>query len=279
MGLLNFKMILENIEKKYFKDKKVAFLYTPGTDSLLTDWYLKYRKIEEKYNSKIDYYYVNNHSRCSEFEMKFMFKKNLPSGDKPLNIIENMINHSVLEDGGAHIPNRNLMFISIVDAISNADTILLSGFVDDRASDMTKPYFKKISNLLEKDVISIFHDLEKTDVLNQFYSELGDESSNIFLSDTYSCYSEFPKMFEAVPVFEYDGEEYIQVDDFEFSGCGKCLACFRKLCNATIFNKYIHILNLKIETLELNRKEYTEKRNKNINNYFNFLKKLTKIKE
>ena len=262
--------------------KKAVLLFSPGLDSYLANNILSKRKDIELHRIYFDC------CRYSSNEIFFMKKRYHtecgPTGfinNNPEVRICNYYNFRDIEQQDAHIPNRNLMFVTAASAIyPDADEIYINSMKDDRAPDSGKFLFEDyapiLSDSVEKkvEIKSLFWEKEKARAILDYISNDGSKFN--LLMHTYSCFSrDFYN--EKIPFYTcldtVSGNMYIYQGEIFISGCRKCVACFRRACALTAANIYIPFDNK--ELIEKYRpnvdpKLYPE-RHKTIKNYLEFL--------
>jgi len=262
--------------------KKVVLLFSPGLDSYLSNSILSKRNDIELYRIYFDC------CRYSSNEIDFMkYRYDLITSlyewteNKPYVNISKDLNFRDIEQENAHIPNRNLMFVTAASAMyPDADEIYINSMKDDRAPDSERFLFEDyapiLSDSVEKkvEIKSLFWEKEKAQVVLEFICEGG--SGIDLLLHTYSCFDE--KMYnEKFPVYNcletVSGNMYKYFGEFFISGCRKCSACFRRACALTAANIYIPFDNKElIEKYRPNvdAKLYPE-RHQTIKKYLEFL--------
>jgi len=253
--------------------ESIVQLFTPGLDS-----FLAYYQLQQKYKKEsIRRIYIDIKSRYSQYEIDFL--KNLYS-DEEIEIISN-IDLSKIEKENAHVPNRNILLITLVQSITNCDVIYINGVKDDRVSDNTFDFRKSMSNLLssvsEKDVQvkSILDNCEKSTLVEQ-YIQNGNNKLDL-LEKTYSCYNKEFYIEENLSIFEQIKfntriPEFREIGKFNVHGCLECVACYRRMCALTFANIFVPFYNFKLS------KEYYDSKISNVL-YPNRVKSIKKYHE
>lgn len=218
--------------------QKKVWCFTPGLDSylmgqLLGDTAVEYQKLYFNLNSM----YTNN-------ELEFL-SKYYSKADYDISYHLDVVDIENKET--AHVPNRNLLMVTMAAAKYDADEVILGGVADDRVSDNNDEFYALASQVLShtmgKDVFvhSPLSCKEKTVWVNELVSptELG---ATKVLGNSYSCFS--PE-FEArtVQTFKREGDELKQLVNTVICGCLRCPACYRRLCALTSANIYVPFLN------------------------------------
>ena len=219
---------------------KKIHLFTPGLDSYLVTRYLGDKEVEYQ---KL---YCNINSMYSKNELDFLNKY---YGKRDYQVIDEL-NLNLIEDKKtAHVPNRNLLMVTMAASIYDADEIILGGVKDDRVSDNNDEFYnlasQTLSYIMGKDVLvySPLSHREKTEWLKDYVIPTNQLSVMRALSGTYSCFnSEFYE--QTVPVFTWDGKNYNEIMKTITCGCLNCPACYRKLCalaGAGVFTPFMGI--------------------------------------
>ena len=275
---------------------KITILMTPGLDSYITYNKFLFDKlfvcnklnISSLDDCEIKFVYFNLHTRYSNIEMKYI---NTYYNDNKFKIdIVDVMNMETVEDIDAHVPNRNILLVTMAQSIYNSDIIIINGVKDDRVSDNNKSIFEKYSEILsitaEKPVQikSLLWDKEKYDLLfNLNYVHFPDTNTDMIKS-TFSCYYPHPKPQPIlITTFYSNGEikDHYSTTTFE---CRRCPACYRKSCAISALNIYIPIvhefaiIDNSVKLLYEIPDEYKHRRF-SINKYYNMYKKIKAEKE
>lgn len=283
----------------FLENKKVLFLFTPGVDTFLTNWFLhKFFHINNTHQlfpddalyvkpvviNSLKKIYVDINSRYSKIEMKELGRMY-----NDITYITDVLNLEKYEDSDGYIPNRNLSIITAANQqFPEYDVILMSGFKDDRVCDNNKHFCKLMSDVLSKSsqkeitVTSLFYDYEKSELV-ELYNRICEEDIEIrtLLTNTYSCYNyQYIESFKYI--YGYENEKLYKSNNRNtISGCLKCKACFRKLCALTAENVYIEG-DFDPSTYELLTPDFIDmypNRAKTITNYVRFLNEIKRKKE
>lgn len=267
-------------------------LFSSGLDSFISDWI----HLKEK-NENVEYHraYFNIKTSYSENEIKHLRKYYL---EKDIDIITNLsLENTETED--KHVPQRNLLFCCLSQALYNADEIILSGVLDDRVSDNDKEFRELASSILTKTsekkvkVTSPLENLEKSIWVKKWAKEHEDRSK--IVTHTFSCFNNIYQIYK-VPIYEAENkilylsscnkEEIEKIEEANFNlsvyidypGCLCCPACFRKICALTAANIYINFHNIDILKKYKNQiekmKETLPNRAATIHNYIHFYEKM-----
>lgn len=221
-------------------------LFTSGLDSFLANWALERRK------AKFRRVYFDLRGVYNKHELSFLHS--LYSGEyfnveKCLEIgqFENVYT--------AHVPNRNLLLVTLAHSIYSPDHIWINGVKDDRVSDNDGPFYEMASKLLyktRKNPISVGSPLsrkEKATWCQEYANAVekpgeGDNNKYELLTATYSCFSS-SWYIQDLPIYKYLGEgNYEIVGKMPVAGCLKCPACYRRLCALTHANIFVPFDNL-----------------------------------
>ena len=232
--------------------KKVVQLFTPGLDSYLANFFLT--KQVEKGEIELHRLYFDLKSRYSKNEIEFLTSFYSPDFFKILDTL----NIEKIESEDAHVPNRNLLMVTMAAAnFPDVDTIYINGMKDDRVSDNKKEFFEKVSKVLslsmERDVTvtSLFWEKEKTQAINEFINEGGPRID--LATKTYSCFETIAPT-QNIMIFERNHTQthgkpmdipnlYSTLGTLNIHGCRHCAACFRRFCALTSANIYVPFLN------------------------------------
>lgn len=262
--------------------KKVVLLFSPGLDSYLANHILSKKKDIELHRIYFDC------CRYSFNEILFMQNRYHTETGSTGFISDNLevriyqdYNFRDIEHDDAHIPNRNLMFVTAASSLyPDADEIYINSMKDDRAPDSERFLFEDYAPILsdsvehQVEIKSLFWEKEKAYAIPEYLANGG--TGLDLLMHTYSC---FDKNFheEKVPVYNCldtaSGNMYIYQGSFFVAGCRCCAACFRRACALTAANIYIPFCNKKLAEGYRNKvdsKLYPE-RYTTIKNYLEFL--------
>jgi len=248
---------------------KKVHLFSPGLDSYLVTRYLGDLEVEYK---KV---YCNIVSMYSGNELDFLNKY---YGKRDYEVLYNLNLRDIEDKHSAHVPNRNLLLVTIAASVYDADEIILGGVLDDRVSDNNDEFYNYASQILSytmgKDVLvySPLSTKEKTEWLKQYVIPSNQVSIMRALSGTYSCFSsEFYE--QTVPVFIWDGKEYVEIMKTLTCGCLNCPACYRKLCalaGAGVFTPFMGV-KMAIDYVDRINKEEHPNRWQSAVDFANFL--------
>jgi len=230
--------------------KNHVLLFSPGIDSFISNWLLK-----SKLNNETDlltrvYFHVGG--KYSTKECKLLL--NNYDVESYYVRIDRSLSLGDIEHSDAHIPQRNLLLLTMAQARYNADFLYLNGVKDDRVSDNNKEFRELVSNILTKtaekpvQVISLLEDKEKTEWCELYYKENEENSWENLVSKTFSCFAKYDdeeEYYDYIPVYRYSTERnsFDIVKICRFTGCLKCPACFRKICALTSCNIYIPFMD------------------------------------
>lgn len=247
--------------------KNVCILFTPGLDSFLCNYFLKLENPELKINRC--YFDLNSKYSYSEINyLKYQFKI-----DTYVEIYEHYLNLKYLEKSDFNIPNRNILLATMAASIGTFDTIYINCMKDDRSADSNRELFDNLSYIVSgsvgRDVLitSKFWDREKSQAIADYISSGGGKFN--LLNKVYSCFSyRSLDLFKAVDpfppsmnihnthdrgftehrddVYELVDGEYIPLGMFDISGCGMCVACFRRFVAIASGNLYVPFYNKSI---------------------------------
>jgi len=229
----------------------IVHLFTPGVDSFVSDWMLN----TTTHTDKITRVYFNTGCRYSDIEDQFLVN----TRDRSYFYTDFSLTMGDIEHEDAHIPNRNLLFISMAQARYNADIIYINGVKDDNVSDNTFSFYNKISKLLSdisgKPVLveSKTINYEKSECCKKYTDSAPEEDKYRILTDTYSCFSNNLERHSVDVHRINDNDRFEIVKYMTISGCLKCPACFRKMCALTHANIFIPFNNADIINTYFNR--------------------------
>lgn len=237
--------------------KKVVHLFTPGLDSYLANYFLT--KQEEEGKIELKRVYFNLDSKYSHLELDFLRQFYSDDSGMFLDFVEVLEHLKIreLEEDDAHVPNRNLLLVTLAAAKHDPDIIYINGMKDDRVSDNKKEFFEKVSEVLsmsmEKEIVvtSLFWEKEKTEAITEFIDDGGPRFDLVL--KTYSCFDKIVNR-ENVMLYEYNngtfhskpGEipnTYNTLGTFPIYGCRACPACYRRFCALTAANVFIPFLD------------------------------------
>lgn len=245
---------MENLlnKLKYLHNRDVCLLFTPGLDSFLSDWFINNfcflnENMDSDYKNHILKYhdspilksvkriYFDNHSPYSELELNKLLKIYHSNNKEKYFYYHNSINTSSIEKKGGYVPNRNLLFLSMAQSLTDANTLIISGFKDDRVSDNNEQFYNAATKALSIScgsnvtVLSLFSKYEKADILKP-YLEINNNDINSVCSlphKTFSCYSPL-KREECRSVYHVDEQTLKLITPIYTAECLKCKACLRK---------------------------------------------------
>ena len=258
-------------------EKNVVQLFTPGLDS-----FLAYEFLKQKYSEKqIRRIYIDLKCRYSQYEIDFLRK--LYSEDE-VEVISNVVNLGKYEQENAHVPNRNLILVSVAQGLTNCDEIYINGVKDDRVSDNTFKFRETLSEHLsviaEKEirVKSVLEHQEKSEAVKK-YTDSRENKSIDLLTKTFSCYNKELYLEENLSWFEKNEtstqsfDRFIEKGKVNIYGCLECVACYRKLCALTNANIYVPFFNYATSKQYNDSKMNCEMPNRiqTIKNYHQFL--------
>lgn len=212
--------------------KKNILCFTPGLDSFLSDWILQKNDIEYQR------VYVDLQGMYNQHELDFLYEKR---GKEYFEVINNL-SIDGLEHKDAHVPNRNLLLVSLVQGKYNADNVYLSGVKDDRVSDNNPEFYNQASSILSQcsekpvKVSSLLYTKEKAEWCKE-YVDFGNDWRTLF-TNTYSCFNNKATKQE-VPIYHYNDGVPEVVDTLEIYGCLSCSACYRRLSALSYLNKFV----------------------------------------
>lgn len=231
-------------------------LFTPGLDTLLSTWVLRKNNIQV--DSRI---YFDLQGKYNENELEFLktwYNENFFD-------VANILNITPFEDKTtAHVPNRNLLLLTLAQSLYNSDIIYLNGNLEDRVSDNCQTFYSMAELILGTcagkpvRVISPLIEKEKTEWCELYSKDEENDKFNL-LTGTYSCFDS-NWMHHDVPVFEYDKDKnsYNHVGNSCVFGCLNCPACVRKAHALTGANIFYPIIGKKLSD------EYSTKVDSNI---------------
>jgi len=212
-------------------------LFTSGLDSFLAAWRFKQRK------HNVERVYFNLQGMYNNHELRFLRMK---YDDNYFEVMDDLNISNFENEETAHVPNRNLLLVTLAQSRFDADTIFLSGVADDRISDNDFFFYQIASNALTqcagKDVQikSILGGKEKAEWCRMFANDQPEDKMKL-LTHTYSCFDHHWNS-QTVRVFEMK-DEYRQIAEIEQIGCGRCPACYRRLCAISAANLYVPVLD------------------------------------
>jgi 7-cyano-7-deazaguanine synthase in queuosine biosynthesis len=255
-----------------------VLLFTPGVDSFISNTILTNKIRSPDILIRL---YFDIEGYYTKFEKKFL--DNIYYSQSGYVTINDTISLGSIEHSNLHIPNRNVLLVTMAQSIYNADFIYLNGVKDDVVSDNNSIFYHKMSELLTitsgKHVVcdSILKDKEKVDWLKEFKN---DENKHILSTDTFSCFEPNGNIFSnnITDVYHIDEHNHFRkINSLNFPGCMKCSACFRKVCALTGANIFIPFKNPAMVNKyhsRLNNAEFVNKfpsRSKSISQFKTFL--------
>ena len=255
---------------------KKIICFTPGLDSNLIcryfgDSIVEYQKV-----------YFNLNSMYSNNELKFLsnyYCKN------DYDIIYNLNLGDIENKKTAHVPNRNLLMVTMAAAKYNADEVILGGVADDRVSDNNDDFYNLASQVLShtmgKDVFvySPLSHKEKSEWVKELVQPNDAVDALKIINGSYSCFS--PKFEETnLQIYMYDATG--RVNSFMntmVAGCRKCPACYRRLCALTAAGIYVPFDDTKmvINYVDSINKNVHPNRYKSAVDYSRFIKLLNMV--
>ena len=215
-------------------------LFTPGLDSYLSDHGFSFTK------HGVTRVYLDTNCRYSLNEVRIL--RDLYPKDY-VEIIDDLDLRDIEHDD-LYVPNRNLLFVSLVQGIYDADFIWLNGVSDDRVSDNNIEFYKLASDVLTKTagkpvtVSSSLIEYEKSQCCNLYYKAMADNLP--LLKNTFSCFDSNIALKTENKVYSYWASEDVfscTKPTVAYYGCRSCTACYRKYAALTSANIYVEFLN------------------------------------
>ncbi len=251
--------------------KKGVVLFSPGLDSFIVNHLLE---TEGHLDHDIIKVYFDLGTIDSSFERRYLtlYHKDVK--------IKSFLNLSTMEKKDAHIPNRNLLLLSLAQGLYNADTLFIGGVKDDRVEDNDCEFYDLASDVLSKcagkriGIDSLLKDKEKIEWIKLYYlfHQGNPKKRADLLFKTFSCFTPYkPNSFSSIYVFEKLAGEFVRLFPATYPGCLECSACFRKCCALIGANIYVPFRNIKLA------QGYIKKVDKNI--YPNRYESIIKLNE
>jgi 7-cyano-7-deazaguanine synthase in queuosine biosynthesis len=191
-----------------------CLLYTGGVDSYIAREYLI------KNDHKIDLLYFDHGGRYCSQEIERIEATGVDV------IISNNLNFEELETESAYIPNRNILMMTMANAMGY-NKVWLGGSLSDRIGDNKSEVCYDLSTLLTNindtyiEVNSPFYGCYKDDMVKWYVKEYPNDIANL-LKDTFSCFHPDEKTTSHKAWIHGIETSYISEE------CMNCSACFRK---------------------------------------------------
>ena len=230
--------------------KNVVHLFTPGIDSFLSSPIIA----EKHKNDDIERVYFDIGTRYSTIEQDFLIDL---YGNNDF-FIDSSVFMGDIESMTAHVPNRNVLLISMAQSRYAADYIYINGVLDDNAADNNFSFYSKMSKLLSqtsgKEVIvdSVLKLKEKSTCCKDWTDE-NPESRFDLLTNTYSCFSNVPKSKMVSVCSINNNDRFVKQKHMKIHGCLQCPACFRRMCALTNSNIFIPFENADVVNTYISR--------------------------
>jgi len=209
---------------------KECLLYSSGIDSYIA------RRFLISHGHDIDCLYFNHGGRYCKHEIEKIKSLCFPV------IISDNLRLGDLEQANAHIPNRNLLMITMAQSLGY-DRIWLGGSLSDRVGDNKSEVCVELSKILSSVndircvVDSPFYGCYKDDMVRWFATSYKHNIPQL-AENTFSCFN---------PLSE--PREYVMLSDdhtkstYHSTECMSCSACFRKCAVVYSANIFLNFNN------------------------------------
>jgi len=252
--------------------------FTPGLDSFISNWILT------KHNKKFKRVYFHLRGAYNNREVSVLRST---YGMDYVDVNYDLSIENIEEKQTAHVPNRNLLLITMAQSLYGANKIYISGVKDDRTNDQGQSFYDNASSILSQcagkqvTVESVLIEKEKYVWCKEYAQENLDTKMDL-LTKTYSCFDPGSDPIEREQfVYEEHDKRFKIIGREVVRGCLKCPACYRRLAALTGANIYTTFYNHTLVSEYVNKIDPKTLPNRYVSaiKYLNFLEKVNDVKK